>query len=133
MKQHEDMDKVVGLFRGVNESLSSSFTKDHFRLGKYTKEPKRARPILVKCVWLDDVFCVLGKARERKKPTFVKSDLSLLQRKQESILLEQRWSLIQSSESQNSIKIHNSKLFLKNKLHEFVDSTNVFQLFCHSP
>ena len=49
-RQHEDMDKVVGLIRGVNKSLSSSSIKDHFRLGKYTKESKKPRPKLMKFV-----------------------------------------------------------------------------------
>ena len=66
--------KVVGLFRGVEESLSStSILKDHFRLGKYTKESKKPRPILVKFVQSDDVYRVLAKAGELKKPSFVKA------------------------------------------------------------
>ena len=77
----------------------------------------------------DDVLRVLTKSRELKKPTFVKPDLSLLQRKCESILLKERWSFIQSGESCNSIKICNSKLFLNKKLYGFcIDSTNVFHL-----
>ena len=36
--------------------------------------------------------------------------------------------LIQSGKSRHSIKIRNSKLFLNNKLHGFVDSSDTFQL-----
>ena len=133
VRQCEDMYRVVGLLRDVNGSLSSTSTKDHFRLGKYTEGSKKPRHILVKFVWSDDVFRVLTKSRELKKPTVVKPDLSPLQRKHESILLKERWSLIQSDESHNSIKFRNSKLFLNNKLYGFVDSTNVFQLSTTHP
>ena len=94
----------------------------------YHLPSKKPKPILVKFVWSDDVFRVLAKSRELKKPRFVKPDPSPLQSKHESILLKERWSLIQSGESHNSIKIHNSKLFLNKKLYGFVDSTNVFRL-----
>ena len=98
MRQHEDMDKVASLFRGVDLSLSSSSIKNHFRFGKYTKKSMKPRPILVKFVPSEDVLCVLTKSRKLKKPISVKPDLSPLQRKHESILLKESWSLIQSGE-----------------------------------
>ena len=107
-RQYEDMDKVVSLLRGVDKSLTPTAIEVHFRLEKYTKESKKPKPILVTSVRSEDVFCVLAKTRELKKLTFVKRDLSPLQRKHESILLNERWSLIQSGESHNSINIQNS-------------------------
>ena len=78
--------------RDVNKSLSPTSIRDHFRLGKYTKESKKLRHILAKFVQSDDVFRVLAKSRELRKPTFVKPDLSPLQRKQKSILLRESTS-----------------------------------------
>ena len=104
VRQREDMDKVVCLFSGVDESLSSSSTKDHLSLGKYIKKSTKPRPILVKFAQSDDILCVLTKSKDLKKPIFMKPDLSPLQRKHESILLKEKWSLIQSGESRNSIK-----------------------------
>ena len=72
---------------------------------------------------------LLSNSSETKQPTFVRPDLTPLQRKRESILLKERRSLIQSGKPRNSSKIHNSKLFLDNQLYlyGFLDANNVFQ------
>lgn len=125
--QQDDLDKVSNLFGEVDQSLTSSSIKDLFRLGKPIDGSGKPRPILVKFVRATDASCLLYKRSGLRKPVFVKPDLSPFQRKRESILLRERWSLIQSGISRSSIKIRNSKLFLHNELFGSLDSDGVFQ------
>ena len=65
-------------------------------------------------------------------PYSIKPDLSLEERKRESALLKQRWSLIQSGIERKFIRIHNLSIFVNNKLHGRLDlSSNQFH--CCSP
>ena len=47
----------------------------------------------------------------------IKPDMSKMERKRESLLLKERWSLIQSGVPRMDIKIRGSRLLVKNKLH----------------
>ena len=116
-RQREDLDKVVSLFNTVDSALSPSSIKYHFRLGKYSAVSKKPRPILVKFVQSADAYSLLSKSGDFRRPAYVKPDLSLNQRKRESVLLRERWSLIESGTPRSSIRIRQSKLFLNNVLY----------------
>ena len=51
------------------------------------------------------------------RPYSIKPNMSREQRLVEAVLLQERWHLIQSGVARNSIKIQNTRLFVKNKLH----------------
>lgn len=99
-REREDLDRVVKIINDADSSLSASSIKDMFRLGKYAANSKKARPILVKFVRSADVTILFSRIKEIP----LKPDLSLTQRKMESILLKERWALIQSGITRNHIK-----------------------------
>ena len=78
---------------------------------------KNVQDHFVKFIRVSDVSNVLSKRRLLKHPTFIKPDLNLEERKVESMLLKERWSLIQSGVPRSDIKIRDLHLFVKNKLH----------------
>ena len=60
---------------------------------------------------------LLSKRGVLAYPQKIKADLTHEQRKIESLLLQERWSLMQSGTDKKSIKIRESKLFIHNRLH----------------
>ena len=77
-------------------------------------------------------YSSVSKRRSLTLPYSIKSDLSLEERKRESALLKERWSLIQSGIECKFIRIHNLSIFVNNKLHGKLDlSSNQFH--CCSP
>ena len=60
----------------------------------------------------------------RGTPVVIKPDMSLKERKSESMLLKERWSLIQSGVPREVIKIRGSRLLVRNKLHGQVTPTS---------
>ena len=60
-------------------------------------------------------------------PIFIKPDMSPVERIQESVLLKERWRLIEQGVARNDIKIRKHHLYVKNKLHgQSVDSKFVY-------
>ena len=109
----------------TDESFQSHSISDSFRLGKFSIDRRRPRPILVKLLRSSDVSNILSKI-SLTLPYSIKSDLSLEERKRESDLKE-RWSLIQSGNERKFIRIHNLSIFINNKLHGKLDlSSNQF-------
>ena len=65
-----------------------------------------------------DVSTVLSKRGSlRNSLVSIKPDMSPLERKCESLLLKERWSLIQSGIPRPAIRIRGSHLLVRNKLH----------------
>ena len=67
-----------------------------------------------------------------KHPIVIKPDLTPEERQRDSILLKERWTLIQSGVPRNSIRIRDSRLFVKNKLFGHVDHSK-FQFSSDNP
>ena len=77
----------------------------------------------MKFVRIADVSNILSKKRNLHQPYFIKPDLSQEQRNQETVLMRERWNLIQSGIPRNEVKLRNARLYVKNKLHgSVVDS-----------
>lgn len=125
-RQCADLEKVSSVLTSLDDPIPSTSIKDQFRLGKYSEQSSRPRPILVKFVRSSDAFRVLSKSRSLKKPFHVKPDLSPSQRVRDSVLLKERWSLITNGVPRASIKIRGSKLYVNQVLHGSLDSSNVF-------
>ena len=65
-----------------------------------------------------DASSVLSKRRSSiGASVIIKPDMSPSERKRESILLKERWSLIQSGVPRKAIRIQGSRLLVRNKLH----------------
>ena len=125
---NHDLDKVTSIVTQGENSVSPLSIRDLLRLGKYCDQSKKPRPILVKLNRTIDVTTLLIKARSLPKETRIKRDMSHKERLTESLLLKERWSLIQSGIEQTVIRIRANKIFVKNKLHgQIIDSSFVPQ------
>ena len=119
------------MFSGLDQSINAQSIKDSFRLGRFTANKKLPRPLLVKFVRAADASCVLSKRGLLPHPVMIKPDMSPEERTKESLLLKERWSLIQAGVPRNIIKIRNCRLFVNNKLHGQVTLSG-FQPVCNS-
>ena len=118
-----DLESVVSVYATIDSTFQAQALKDCFRLGKYNPAHDKPRRILVKFVRIADVSNILSKKRNLHQPYFIKPDIFLEQRKQEIVLMRERWNLIQSGIPRNGV---NARLYVKNKLHgSVVDSSFV--------
>ena len=91
------------------------------------KKKLKKRPILVKFIRIADVRSILSTKGTLSLPVFIKPDMSPVERTHESVLLKERWRLIEQGVARNDIKIWNHHLYVKNKLHgQSVDSKFVY-------
>ena len=98
----EDLKKAIFVLSKADQSIDSNTIKDIYRLGRYTAENRKPRPLLVKFIRVADVARVLSK--RGSLPVIIKPDMSPHERKIESLLLKERWSLMQSGVPRESIK-----------------------------
>ena len=92
--QKFDLDNVVSVLSSIVPSIQSQSIEDSLRLGKFNSS-SRPRPILVKFIRSVDVTNILANRWSLFPPYSLKPDLSPTERLKESILLKERWKLIQ--------------------------------------
>jgi len=114
---NHDLHNVKSIISEGDNSISPLSIWDLLRLGKYREQAQRPRPILVKLTRTIDVSTLLIKAKSLPKGVNIKPDMTREERLTESILLKERWSLIQSGLNRRAIKIRSNKIFVINKLH----------------
>ena len=106
-----DTNSVVSVFSALDNNIQAHSIEECYRLGKF--DPKRnnikPRPILVHFVRMADISSILAK-KSLKRPYSVKPIMSKEQQKIESILLKERWNLIQSGVSRTQIRIRDSNI-----------------------
>ena len=113
-----DMDRAVSTLSDLDNSIGTQSIKDVYRLGRFSTDRKKPRPLLVKFIRAADVSSVLLRRRSLQSSTiYIKPDMSPTERKSESLLLKERWSLIQSGVPRSDIRIRGSRLFVRNKIH----------------
>lgn len=112
-----DLSSVVNIFSALDSSIQPQSVRDCYRLGKFSPGASRPRPILVKFVRIADVTRIFSKKINLSTPFSIKPDMSRTQRLQESILMRERWHLIQSGVSRKSIRVRGDSLYVSNKLH----------------
>ena len=94
--------------------------RDCFRLGKYTPQLKRPRPLLVMLNRTADVRTVLSNRSSVPTPYRIKPDLSPEEREVDTIFLKHRWSFIQSGVDRKDIKLSTNCLYVKHALYGVV-------------
>ena len=122
-----DLNNVVSVLSEVDHTIQPLSIKDCFRLGKFKPSLHRPRPILVKLVRTTDVSSILSKRGTMSHPFFVKPDLSPEERLRDSILLKERWKLIEAGTMRKEIKIRKNCLYVKGTLYGKLINSN-FQL-----
>ena len=128
----DDQNKAVSVLSGVDELINASCIKDIYRLGKFSTKSNKPRPLLVKFIRATEATRVLSKRRSsRGYPVIIKPDMSPHERKCESLLLHERWSLLQSGVPREHIKIRGSRLYVRKKLYGQVSSSGPELHFSH--
>jgi len=112
-----DLDKVLPILNIIDTSIGESSISDIHRLGKFSAENSRPRPLLVKFLQALDASTVLFNRSQIKNPIMIKPDLTPEERKIESILLHERWNLIQQGIDRKTIKLCNHQILVNNQLH----------------
>ena len=72
-----------------------------------------------------DVSLLLSKAKSLPKELRIKPDMSAEERQMESLLLKDRWALIQSGIERKDIRIRSNKIFVHNKLHGQITNSSL--------
>ena len=90
----QDLFNITHAFSQTNLPLERQSIKDCCRLGKFNSNAIKPRPILVSFLRSIDASMALSKISEFKSSIRIKPDLSPEERAQESVLLKERWSLI---------------------------------------
>ena len=108
-----DINKAISILSKADKSITSLSTKDAYRLGRFSSENKKTRPLLVKFICVSDALKVLAMRRSTQvSPIIIKPNMS-----PEALLLKERWSLIQSGVPREVIKIRGHRLIVRNKLY----------------
>ena len=127
-----DLKALLQTFDSIDVHVNSGGILDCFRLGKFKSQQTRPRPILVKLQRIIDANAILANKAALSPPIFIKPDMSLAERAKESLLLKERWKLIQAGYDRRQIKLSNNSLYVDHQVFgEIVDSkfcrTNNYQ------
>ena len=125
-RSKHDQESLTPIFTSIDPSIQNSFIKDFHRLGKYKPDHTRPRPILVKFLRAIDAQFVLAKRDKISQPIIIKPDLSKEDRDIQSILLRERWNLIQTGVGRRLIKIRNNQIYVNNQLFGHVQGDKFF-------
>ena len=127
-RMQNDLKALLQIFDSIDVHVSSGGILDCFRLGKFKPQQTRPRPILVKLQSIIDANAILANKAALSPPIFIKPDMSLAEHAKESLLLKERWKLIQAGYDCRQIKLSNNSLYVDHQLFgEIVDSE-----FCRS-
>ena len=126
----KDTDAVTKLFGSIEVTVEPSLILDCYRLGKYNPQKSKPRPILVKLQRAIDASSILANRGQLSSPIFIKPDLSPAELEIESILLKERWNLIEAGHQRKSIRINSRtrKIYLNNQVFGKVENSK----FVHS-
>ena len=123
--EFEEVTKILG---SVEKSIGPQSIRDSFRLGKYNESSERPRPTLDRSY---DVSNILSAKQNLPKGLTIKPDLSPAERAVESLLMKERWQLIQSGQNRKDIKIQGRKILLKGKLFGAVTNSKFLKNVAH--
>ena len=112
-----DLSHVGSVLSEVDTSVDSQSIKDCYCLGKFIPNQSLPRPVLVKFIQISDASSILSKKGKLSRPFSIKPDLSPEERRRDSLLLKERWQLIQSGKDRNDIKIRGSRLYVNKRLY----------------
>ena len=119
-----DLDSISSMFAKVS-SINKSAIRDCHRLGKYHNNLSRPRPIIAQMNSTVDVANLLAQRGSLPNNVILKPDLSQQERFTESLLMKERWKLIQSGHDRKVIKIRNSSIFVNGHLHGRVSNNSL--------
>ncbi len=105
-----DLNEVSTLFQNSSPPTSPSSIVDCLRLGKFSSDRPRPRPILVQFNSLSVVIEIL-RHRSLFNPYIIKQDLPPELRASEQLLLKERWQMVQSGlATKGEVKIRGNRI-----------------------
>ena len=128
IRMKEELEQVTQILTATEKSVGPQSIRDCFRLGKYSESSKRPRPVLVKLSRSYDVSSILSNRQFLPKDLTIKPDLPPAERAVESLLMKERWQLIQSGQNKKDIKIYGNKLLLKGNLYGTVANSEFVRI-----
>ena len=100
----------------VDCNIPKNAIHDCIHLGKYVHNSSRPRPILVKFNSTTHIASLFSGKGSYPSGILIKRDLSPIERRSESILLNEHWQLLQSGVDCKSIKIRGANIIVSGKL-----------------
>jgi len=113
----KDIKNVLTAFTPILTTLEPNAIKDCSPLGKFNPNGTRPRPLMVKFLRSIDISSILSNRKLLKSHIFIKPDMSVEERKNEALLLNERLSLIEKGVTRNRNKPRSSTLFVDNQPH----------------
>lgn len=107
-----DMTNCLNIITKLNPEINSQSIRDCLRLGKYKQSTSRPRPVLLKLNRSLDVTGVLSNRDQAPNGVVIKPDLTPQERQRNSLLLGERWKLMQAGTDKRNIKIKASTIYL---------------------
>ena len=87
VRAEQNLQKAIDVLSIANpDTFSSDYISDCHRLGKFSKDSTRSRPLIVKFMRTSDVIQILSNRRNIPSPYYVKPDRSPETRAQEAVL-----------------------------------------------
>ena len=127
-RTRNDLSNVLPILSAVDSSIQDASINDLYRLGRFDPDQSQPRPILVKFLRRLDVTTILSNRNKIKKPVIIKPDMSKDERKVESMLLQERWRLIQQGTNRKNITIRKSEILVGKLLHaKVIDQKLVYR------
>ena len=108
------------MFGSIEITVEPSLILNCYRLGKYNTQKSKPRPILMKLQRAIDASSILANKGSLSAPISIQPDKSPVELQIESILLKERWNLIQAGHQHKSIRINSqtSRIYLNNQVSE---------------
>lgn len=123
-----DIAAVTSILTGLDQTIHDSSVVECKRLGKFKPDGTMPRPILAKMARPLDVMCVLAKKKQLSGLISIKPDMTREERNVENLLLKERRLLIESGINRKHIRIRQSALIVKGKLHARVTESTLEKL-----
>ena len=108
-RSKHDVNESLSIVSNLDHDIQPFAIKDSLCLGKYKKESKGPRPVLVKMNRLIDVSSVLSKRSDLPAGITIKPDVTSEQQRVEASLLKERWSLTQRGVDKKDISLCSRK------------------------
>jgi len=116
-RQQGDIKAVLETLSCMKVQMNPDHIVDCFRLGKFKQTQSRPRPILIRFLRTLDINTILANKKYLSTPLTIKPDLSSQEKKVESALLKERWSLIQNGHNRKQIKLSHNRIFVNGHLY----------------
>lgn len=123
-RQLNDLSKVIDLIHFIDDTIPLQSIRECYRLGRY-KNDSHPRPLLVRLSRKSEVKSILSNRSKLNPPFWIKPDMTPEEMVADSLLMKERWSLIQTGVEQKDIKVSKDSLYVKGQIHAVVEESQL--------